>query len=208
MPRWLCQCCPPSEFLSASSPPPSVFSLCPSPSLPSYRLSLFFSLSALPRHPFLFTPSVLLPAASGSLLLFLSFLNFCYFSLFVAVSSVFCYLHPSFSIAFLMPYDGFVCQLASANPWPQYTTIFPSPVSALQTSLVHLHYTHYTIAHSESLLIFPCLPYQTFLRSFLSLRISLTEPLSCLISTVALNSLQIRVTEQNRKTAWSDIFYY
>lgn len=138
MPRWLCQCCPPSEFLSASSPPPSVFSLCPSPSLPSYHLSLFFSLSALPRHPFLFTPSVLLPAASGSLLLFLSFLNFCYFSLFVAVSSVFCYLHPSFSVAFLMPYDGFVCQLASANPWPQYTTIFPSPVSALQTSLVHL----------------------------------------------------------------------
>lgn len=142
VPRWLCQCCPPSEFLSPSSPPPSVFSLCPSPSLPSYRLSLFFfSLCLL---------YLAIPFYSLHLSSFLPPLDrFYFFSFFFQLllflspcCRLFCLLLPPslfLCCLFFMPYDGFVCQLVSANPWPQYTTIFSSSVSALQTSLVHLH---------------------------------------------------------------------
>lgn len=98
VPRQLSQCCPPCEFLSASSPPPSVLLSLPlyhlSPSLCLLLLSVLSILSICLSFCHLWITS--LPLA------FFFFEQFGYFSL--------C-CHPSFSLVFSLLYDGFICWL-------------------------------------------------------------------------------------------------
>lgn len=124
VPRWLCQCCHPIEFLSASSLPPSVSLLCLS------VVSLFLPACFTSLSP-LFSPSVFIFHHLWIVctLLFLWSLNIFFGSLVLGFLSLCVMLLPCiplFSLVFFIPCDQFLCQLVFANPWPQCSSIFSS----------------------------------------------------------------------------------
>lgn len=109
--------------------------------LSAFLSPLSLSLSALPHRPFYSLSSFLSPLDLSYFFFFLYlFLTLCCRFFFLCL--FFSYLHPSFFLAFLIPYDGIICQLVSAYPWPQHISIFSSSVFALHIQ-IHTSLTLY-----------------------------------------------------------------